>query len=198
MSVMRDPAVAGVDDRAECTLVRPAASDDDYRAARTLFTEYAAWLGIDLCFQGFTEELATLPGKYAPPMGRLFLAFDSDKSVVNVAGCVAIRPLQLDAKTSPGATTPSCAITPSVATTSSCELKRLWVRDAFRGLGLGHALTIAAVDAARAIGYRSIKLDTLPLVMPNAGEMYRSFGFVECAPYYHNPIPGSMYMELAL
>ena len=92
----------------------------------------------------------------------------------------AIRPLPGDA---PGA---------------SSELKRLWVRDAFRGLGLGHALTAAALDAARAIGYRSIKLDTLPSIMPNAVAMYRSFGFVECEPYYHNPIPESMYMELAL
>ena len=182
MNVLVDPSVAGGADRADAsrTLVRPAAGDDDFRAARELFTEYAAWLGIDLCFQGFNEELATLPGKYAPPKGRLFLAFARRDEAPHVAGCVAIRPLQVD------------------TTTTSCELKRLWVRDAFRGLGLGRALTVAAIDAARTIGYRSIKLDTLPSIMPNAVAMYRSFGFVECQPYYHNPIPGSMYMELAL
>ena len=162
------------------TLVRLAASDDDYRSARELFTEYATWLDIDLCFQGFSEELATLPGKYAAPNGRLFLAIAFVDGEERVAGCVAIRPLPVD------------------ATATSSELKRLWVRDAFRGLGLGHALTGVALDAARDIGYRSIKLDTLPSIMPNAVQMYRSFGFVECDPYYHSPIPGSMYMELAL
>ena len=162
------------------TLVRPAASDDDYRSARELFTEYATWLDIDLCFQGFNEELATLPGKYAAPNGGLFLAIAFVSGEERVAGCVAIRPLQVS------------------TTTASSELKRLWVRDAFRGLGLGHALTGAALDAARAIGYRSIKLDTLPSIMPYAVAMYRSFGFVECDPYYHNPIPGSLYMERAL
>lgn len=162
------------------TLVRPAAGDEDYRSARALFVEYATWLGIDLCFQGFTEELATLPGQYAPPDGRLFLAFADGDGAQRVAGCVAIRPLKID------------------ATTRSAELKRLWVRDDFRGLALGHALTRAALDAARAIGYRSIKLDTLPSIMPRAVAMYQSFGFVKCDPYYHSPIPGSMYMELAL
>lgn len=162
------------------TLVRPAGSDDDYRSARELFVEYATWLDIDLCFQGFNEELDTLPGKYAPPNGRLFLAFAESGGKQRAAGCVAIRPLQIG------------------ATSTSAELKRLWVRDAFRGLGLGQALTGAALDVARDIGYRSIKLDTLPQIMPNAVAMYRSFGFVECDPYYHNPVPGTMYMERAL
>ena len=162
------------------TLVRPADSDDDYRLARELFVEYATWLDIDLCFQGFNEELATLPGKYAPPNGRLLLAFAGSGDDRRAAGCVAVRPLQTD------------------ATSTSSELKRLWVRDAFRGLGLGHALTGAALDAARAIGYRSIKLDTLPAIMPNAVAMYRSFGFVECDAYYDSPMAGAMYMELAL
>ena len=157
--------------------IREAADQTDFETARTLFLEYAKWLAIDLCFQGFNEELAMLPGAYARPSGRLFLAEDADASA---AGCVALRKLKLD---------------PSGR---SCELKRLWVRPAFRGMHLGRALTQAAIDAARESGYSSMKLDTLPLVMPNAVAMYRTFGFNDCPPYYHNPIEGSLYMECAL
>lgn len=157
--------------------IRPASSAAECRSARALFVEYAAWLNVDLCFQDFSDELATLPGKYAPPEGRLLLAYGNHDAL---AGCVALRRLPYD---------------PSG---QSCELKRLWVRPAFRGLRIGRGLTQSALDAAREIGYRSIKLDTMPDIMPNSVAMYRAFGFVECAPYYHNPIWGSIYMELAL
>ena len=159
-------------------IIRLAACAADYETARLLFNEYATWLAIDLCFQGFAEELATLPGAYAAPRGRLFLA--EDREAAKAAGCVALRPLKSD---------------PSGA---SCELKRLWVRPEFRGRGLGGALTDAALAAARDIGYTSMKLDTLPAKMPSAVAMYRAFGFEECAPYYHNPIAGSLYMTCAL
>jgi len=158
--------------------IRLAARAADYDTARRLFQEYATWLAIDLCFQGFADELATLPGAYAPPRGRLFIAEDNDTSVA--AGCVALRSLKSD---------------PSG---SSCELKRLWVRPAFRGRRLGHALTEAALAAAREIGYGSMVLDTLPDKMPNAVAMYRSLGFAGCAPYYHNPVAGTLYMTRAI
>ena len=158
--------------------IRIASTPADIDHARTLFIEYMTWLNVDLCFQGVDQELANLPGAYAPPTGRLLLAAGSDS--VDPAGCVAVRAL------------------PYEADGKSSELKRLWVRPQFRGQRIGHALTAAALDAARAIGYRSIKLDTLPHVMPNAVAMYRSFGFIECAPYYHNPIAGCLYMECVL
>ena len=158
--------------------IRQAVTADDCAAARELFLEYAKWLNIDLCFQGFDEELAMLPGGYAPPAGRLFLSEDTGRK--SVAGCVALRRLGVD------------------PTGKSCELKRLWVRPEFRGRHAGRALTEAALDAAREIGYTAIKLDTLPAIMPGAVAMYRSLGFIDCAPYYHNPIVGSLYMERAL
>ena len=163
-------------------IIREVSGPADIGTARTLFVEYSTWLEIDLCFQGFNEELAMLPGAYAPPSGRLLLAdaYAGGATSTTPAGCVALRRLSVD------------------PTGASCELKRLWVRPEFRGRHLGHALTDAALASARAIGYRSIKLDTLPRIMPNAVAMYRSFGFTECAPYYHNPIEGSMYMECAL
>jgi GNAT superfamily N-acetyltransferase len=156
--------------------VREASTPADVDTARTLFVEYATWLQVDLCFQDFAGELATLPGAYARPSGRLFLAECDGR----IAGCVALRPLKSD---------------PSGAT---CELKRLWVRPDFRGHGIGRKLSEAALAAAREIGYRQVKLDTLPSKMPEAGAMYRSLGFVECPPYYHNPIAGMLYMTCTL
>jgi ribosomal protein S18 acetylase RimI-like enzyme len=158
--------------------IRLASGAADCAIARTLFLEYTKWLNIDLCFQGFNEELATLPGAYAAPSGRLFLAETPD--IREAAGCVALRSLKSD---------------PSG---ESCELKRLWVRPEYRGRHTGRALTEAALTAAREIGYTSIKLDTLPAIMPGAVAMYRALGFADCAPYYNNPIPGSLYMERAL
>jgi putative acetyltransferase len=156
-------------------VIRQAATAADMATARSLFLEYAAWLEIDLCFQSFSQELAGLPGSYAPPGGRLLLAEDG-----KTAGCVALRRLSIE----PSGT--------------ACELKRLWVRPGFRGRHVGRALTEEALAAARAIGYRQIKLDTLPAIMPAAVALYRDLGFTDCAPYYHNPIPGSLYMECVL
>ena len=156
-------------------VIRQAATAADMETARSLFLEYAAWLQIDLCFQGFSDELAGLPGSYAPPGGCLLLA-----EAGSTAGCVALRRLSVE---------------PS---DTACELKRLWVRPGFRGRQVGRALTEEALAAARTIGYRQIKLDTLPAIMPAAVALYRDLGFTDCAPYYHNPIPGSLYMECAL
>lgn len=151
--------------------IRPAAGPADFEAARRLFLEYAKWLGEDLCFQGFEDELATLPGKYAPPDGRLFLACRDDAAV----GCIALRRFDAD----------------------SGEVKRLYVQPAHRGHGVAHALGKAVIAAGRAIGYRRLVLDTLER-MTEARRLYAGAGFREIPPYYRNPIPGARYMELIL
>lgn len=156
---------------------RLAASPEDFAQARALFEEYAAWLAVDLCFQGFAEELVTLPGAYAPPRGLLMLAGPLDAAI----GCIALRPLATD-----GATSGAVA-----------EVKRLYVSPAARGTGLGRRLVQTVIEGARAIGYRELKLDTLDR-MADARSLYVKLGFSECAPYYHNPIPGAVYMELKL
>jgi GNAT superfamily N-acetyltransferase len=157
--------------------IRAAVTTNDYAQARALFQEYAAWLTVDLCFQGFAEELATLPGAYAPPRGMLMLAGPPDAAI----GCIALRPL--DADESPlGAT---------------AEVKRLYVRPAARGTGLGRRLVQTVIDGARAIGYGELKLDTLDR-MAEARSLYAKLGFHECAPYYHNPIAGAVYMAMVL
>ncbi len=137
-----------------------------------LFVEYADWLDFDLCFQGFDQELATLPGAYAPPGGGLWLARVGGAP----AGVVGMRPLD------PGI----------------CELKRLWMRPEFRGRDLGRRLTETAIAAARAAGYRTMRLDTIGGLMREARGLYESIGFREAAPYYRNPHPGADYMELDL
>jgi ribosomal protein S18 acetylase RimI-like enzyme len=149
-----------------------AASSEDIRLARRLFEEYALSLGFSLCFQSFDKELADLPGDYAPPRGRLLLAYESER----LAGCVALRPLEGD----------------------TCEMKRLYVRPEFRGLGLGRALAEAVIEAARAAGYRRMRLDTIGETMQDAVRLYRLLGFREIPPYRPNPIEGALYMELAL
>jgi len=154
--------------------IRHAVTAADMAQARALFEEYAAWLAVDLCFQGFAEELATLPGAYAPPRGRLLLAGSAEASV----GCIALRPLA-DADAPPD---------------SVGEVKRLYVKPAARGTGLGARLVTTLLDEARAIGYRTLKLDTIEW-MRDARRMYARFGFVECSPYYHNPVPGAVYMR---
>ncbi|MFO1413635.1 MAG: GNAT family N-acetyltransferase [Burkholderiales bacterium] len=156
--------------------IRLAAGAADMAEARALFEEYAAWLAIDLCFQGFAEELATLPGTYAPPAGRLLLAGPPGGAV----GCIALRPLVKD------------GVPPGTA-----EVKRLYVRPAARGGGLGARLVERLVTEARAIGYRALMLDTLD-TMREAQSLYRRFGFAECSPYYHNPHPGTVYMRREL
>jgi GNAT superfamily N-acetyltransferase len=142
-----------------------------------LFEEYAAWLAVDLCFQGFAEELATLPGAYASPRGMLMLAGPAGAAV----GCIALRPL------APAGSAPD----------ATAEVKRLYVRPEARGTGLGRRLVQTVIDGARAIGYRELKLDTLDR-MADARSLYAHLGFRECAPYYHNPIPGAVYMALVL
>jgi putative acetyltransferase len=164
-----------------------------------LFREYAASLGVDLSFQDFDRELATLPGDYAPPTGRLFLAFlddcrnaseaeseqtsisSSDSSASSISftsaasGCIALRKFADDI----------------------CEMKRLYIRPQFRGHGAGRALAEAVIRAACEIGYRRMRLDTLPQ-MNHAQALYRALGFREIPPYRHNPVPGTRYFELAL
>ena len=140
--------------------------------ARELFQEYAQALGVNLCFQNFEQELAGLPGHYAPPDGRLLLAeYDGQ-----LAGCVALH------KWEPGI----------------CEMKRLYLRPSFRGKGLGRAIAEKTIVEARSIGYQRMRLDTIEPLMKDAVEMYRKLGFREIAPYRSNPIAGAMYMELQL
>lgn len=137
-----------------------------------MFEEYAAWLGLNLCFQNFDKELTELPGDYVPPSGRLFLAIEDDQ----IAGCVAVRKIE----------------------DATCEMKRLYVRPAFRGLGLGITLIETVIDAAREIGYQRMRLDTLPGKMDQAIAMYCSLGFKNIDPYYDNPVAGAAFMELEL
>jgi ribosomal protein S18 acetylase RimI-like enzyme len=139
-------------------------------AVRALFEEYAAGIGVDLGFQGFDRELAELPGEYAPPAGRLLLALAPEP-----AGCVALRPYE------PGV----------------CEMKRLFVRPAYRSTGLGRRLAEAIVAAGREAGYDRMRLDTLP-TMDAARALYRSLGFVEIDAYRFNPVHGTTYFELPL
>jgi ribosomal protein S18 acetylase RimI-like enzyme len=152
-------------------------SAKDVARARELFEEYAAWLGLNLCFQNFEKELAELPGDYVPPGGRLFLAIENDE----VAGCVALRRIE-ELQTGD----------------SVCEMKRLYVRPSFRGTGLGRLLTETIIQAAGEVGYTRMRLDTLPGKMDRAIGMYRSLGFTNIEPYYHNPVAGAAFMELIL
>ena len=149
-----------------------AAEPEQIDQARELFKEYAAGLGIDLCFQNFAHELETLPGDYAQPEGRLMLAYAD----AEVAGCVALRKLAAD----------------------TCEMKRLYIRDKFRGTGLGRKMAENVISNARNIGYERMRLDTLPGKMDKAIELYRSLGFKEIEPYYDNPVEGALFMELSL
>ena len=159
-------AARGVSDR-----IVDADDSDKLRLVGRLFEEYAASLDVDLCFQGFEEELATLPGAYARPSGRLLLALDGG----DAAGCVALRALE----------------------TSVCEMKRLFVRPRFRGSGLGRRLVERIIDEGCAAGYDRMRLDTLPS-MRAARAMYTALGFTPIPPYRPNPVPGAEFLELDL
>jgi len=138
---------------------------------RELLLEYAAWVTVDLCFQDFEAELATLPGKYAPPTGAILLAQVHGV----VAGCVAMRRLEA----------------------SVGEMKRLWVRQPFRSCGIGKLLIEAIIERARAAGYARLRLDTLPQ-MKTAVALYRALDFYEVPAYYNNPVPGAIFLEKVL
>jgi putative acetyltransferase len=143
--------------------------------AAELFREYADSLGLDLSFQNFDHELATLPGEYASPRGVLLLAYVDDA----LAGCCALRPLD------------------SADIANAAEMKRLYVRKAFRGFGLGRQLAESTLDAARQAGYASVLLDTLD-DMEAARNLYTDLGFESTEPYYHNPIAGAHYLQADL
>lgn len=155
--------------------LRPPASLSDWQATRDIFEEYARSLSVDLCFQDFDQELAALPGDYASPRGALLLAWVDEA----IAGCCALRPMD-------NADYPNAA-----------EMKRLFVRKAFRGLGLGRQLAEAILDEARRAGYSCVLLDTLD-DMEAARALYEDLGFAEIPPYYHNPYAGAHYLKVDL
>lgn len=149
-----------------------AESLDHIETVRELFREYESWLGMDLCFQGFEEELQTLPGRYEPPDGRLFIASADEKP----AGCIAMRKLE----------------------DGICEMKRLYLRPEFRGQGIGNALITKLIREASSAGYERMRLDTHPPRMAKAVSIYESYGFRQIPPYYDNPNTNVLFMELAL
>ncbi len=159
-------------DRKHNIKIVEAVSNPHISDARMLFREYETHLGLDLCFQGFEDELVGLPGKYASPKGRLYLAMSDDE----VAGCIALRKLD----------------------DGVCEMKRLFVREEFCGLGIGILLIEAVIAAAREIGHRVLRLDTFPPKMGKAVSLYESHGFRPIPPYYDNPNAETIFMELIL
>jgi putative acetyltransferase len=156
-------------------LIEPPVFPDDLTAIRSLFKEYAQRLGVDLCFQNFEGELARLPGDYAEPRGALLVASVDGAA----AGCCALRPLD------------------TVDYANACEMKRLFVRPEFRGLGLGRQLAEQIMDLARVAGYDCLLLDTLN-DMETARALYQELGFEEIPPYYFNPIEGAHYLKVRL
>jgi len=166
------PKISSVSSVVNALAFAQAESQTQLAQARELFLEYAQSLGFSLCFQNFDQELASLPGGYAPPDGRLLLA-ECDG---NVVGCVALHKLE------PGI----------------CEMKRLYLRPIVRGKGFGRVLADRIIAEARQIGYGRMRLDTVEPVMKDAVAMYRRLGFKEIAPYCPNPMSGVIYMELLL
>ncbi len=152
--------------------LRQVETEAEVLSAHSLFEEYESSLGISLCFQNFAEELANLPGKYSPPSGRLLLAYSNNQ----LAGCIALRPLDSE----------------------TCEMKRLFIRPNFRGVGLGKVLVNALINEARSIGYKRMRLDTMPGRMDTAIGLYQAIGFRDIEPYYDNPVGDARFMELKL
>jgi GNAT superfamily N-acetyltransferase len=146
-------------------------SNEQLEMIRNLFREYEQFLQVDLCFQGFEAELAGLPGRYAPPEGALLMAMVDGAA----AGCVAMRKLE----------------------SGVCEMKRLYVRPLYQGLGIGRSLAITVIEKAKIAGYDTMRLDTLDK-LKTAIKLYVDIGFKECIPYYKNPLPGVVYWELDL
>jgi putative acetyltransferase len=139
---------------------------------KILFREYEKWLNVSLCFQGFEEEVITLPGKYAPPDGRLYIV----KSENTLCGCIGLRKIE----------------------DGICEMKRLFLKTEMRGKGIGNALIAKIIQDAKTIGYIKMRLDTIKEKMPKAVEIYKSYGFIETEPYYYNPNQHTLFMELDL
>lgn len=152
--------------------IAQAKTPEQIEQTRVIFREYEAWLGLSLCFQGFEEELASLPGKYVPPEGRLYLAFSDDE----LAGCIAMRKLE----------------------DGICEMKRLFVKEQFRGQHIGQTLIEKLITESKNSGYSKMRLDTYPPKMGKAVRLYESYGFREIAPYYENPHKETLFMELTL
>ncbi len=146
-------------------------TEQQLKIAAELFREYQTFLDVDLCFQGFEQELATLPGKYSEPGGAIYLAQNNDQTV----GCVAVRPIKDDI----------------------CEMKRLYVRDKFRGFSAGRLLAERVISKAKQLGYKRMQLDTLKR-LESAVALYKKLGFVEIHPYYENPLDEVVYWELDL
>ncbi|HLM61641.1 MAG TPA: GNAT family N-acetyltransferase [Pyrinomonadaceae bacterium] len=153
-------------------MIISAQTPDQIEEIRRLFREYERWLGLDLCFQNFEQELADLPGKYVEPTGRLFLICVENKA----AGCIALRKIDDEV----------------------CEMKRLYVREDFRGSNFGKQLIERLIKDAKEIGYKKMRLDTLPEKMPRAVKLYESYGFRQIKPYYDNPYRETLFMELNL
>lgn len=139
---------------------------------KTLFRAYEKWLNVSLCFQGFEEEVKSLPGKYAPPDGRLYIV----KYAGKYSGCIALRKIE----------------------DGICEMKRLFLMEELRGKGIGNTLVAKIISDAKSTGYKTMRLDTIKEKMPKAVEIYIKHGFVETDPYYHNPNPHTLFMELDL
>lgn len=139
---------------------------------KILFREYEKWLDVSLCFQGFEEEVNSLPGKYAPPDGRLYIVKYDGK----YSGCIALRKIE----------------------DGICEMKRLFLKEELRGKGIGNSLVTKIISDAKFIGYKTMRLDTIKEKMPKAVEIYTKHGFVETEAYYHNPNPHTLFMELDL
>lgn len=158
----------------ELSLLTPH-TPEEWAQARLLFQEYAAYVGVDLCFQNFTDEMNSLPGEYAGPNGALLVAKQGEL----LAGCCALRPLD------------------SADYSNAAEMKRLFVRPAFRGIGTGRLLAESILEAARVAGYSCVLLDTLD-TMEAARALYEELGFADIPPFYYNPIAGAHYLKVDL